>query len=156
MPLFTKKESELESHRDKWCYFLKNLDDFDSIPDILREPIFERAFETAEYINLPPKEQQRYDAELKIYRDNYAAMKTAVDDSFAKGEAKGKAKGRIEGRIEGEIKSILRTLTKRFKQVPKTVEKSLLAVNNIEHLEKLADFAYDCKTFDEFKKALKE
>lgn len=44
MPLFNKQESELTSHFDKWLYFLKNLESFDHISTILREPIFEKAF----------------------------------------------------------------------------------------------------------------
>ena len=40
MPLFTKTESELETHQDKWYFFLKNLSSFRQIPAILREPIF--------------------------------------------------------------------------------------------------------------------
>ncbi|UCH95559.1 MAG: Rpn family recombination-promoting nuclease/putative transposase, partial [Candidatus Aminicenantes bacterium] len=44
MPRFTKKEHELETHFDKWLYFLKNLEDFENIPGILKEKIFEKAF----------------------------------------------------------------------------------------------------------------
>jgi predicted transposase/invertase (TIGR01784 family) len=179
MPLFRKTESELTSHKDKWCYFLKHLDDFDHIPSILREPIFERAFETAEYVNLAPKEQVRYEYELKIYRDNFAAMKTAKDESFVegqvagfeegieKGRAEGEAIGIEKGRAEGEAigiekgevkresKAILRTLNKRFQQIPPQIENKLLTITDLEQLEKLADFAYDCPTLDEFEKALK-
>nr|VFK51567.1 MAG: PD-(D/E)XK nuclease family transposase [Candidatus Kentron sp. TC] len=38
MPLFTKQERELETHFDKWLYFLKNLENFGHIPAILDEP----------------------------------------------------------------------------------------------------------------------
>jgi predicted transposase/invertase (TIGR01784 family) len=100
MPHFLKTESELVTQKDKWFYFLKNLDGFDDIPAILREPIFERAFDMAEYIHLPEKEQDRYERDLKIYRDNYAAMKTAIDTGYTKGLAKGEAKGKLEGKIE--------------------------------------------------------
>ena len=44
--VFTKEENELESHFDKWIYFLKKLDTFDDIPTILKEPIFEKAFKS--------------------------------------------------------------------------------------------------------------
>ena len=39
MPLFNKKEYELENRFEKWIYFLKNLESFDHIPAILNEPI---------------------------------------------------------------------------------------------------------------------
>jgi PD-(D/E)XK nuclease family transposase len=49
MPLFIKKENELLNHFDKWCYFLKNLGNFDHIPAILNEPIFQKAFHKHQY-----------------------------------------------------------------------------------------------------------
>jgi predicted transposase/invertase (TIGR01784 family) len=158
MPLFQKTESELSSQKDKWCYFLKHLDDFDRIPSILREPIFERAFETAEYVNLPPKDQERYDYELKIYRDNFAAMKTAKDEAFSEGEMfgfekgieKGIERGREEGEAIGHVASLLRILAKRFGEVPPTVIEKLHAVKDLDRLAQLTDIALDCSTLDEF------
>ncbi|MDR1382724.1 MAG: DUF4351 domain-containing protein, partial [Planctomycetaceae bacterium] len=60
-----------------------------------------------------------------------------------------------QGEVKRESKAILRTLNKRFKQVPKKIEKRLFAITNLEKLENLADFAYDCTTLAEFEKALK-
>ena len=77
MPLFTKTESELETRQDKWLYFLKNLVRFDQIPVILNEPIFEKAFETAEIARMSKTELTQYEANLKVYRDNYAVLQTA-------------------------------------------------------------------------------
>jgi predicted transposase/invertase (TIGR01784 family) len=96
MPLFTKTEKELKNRKDKWFYFLKNLDSFEHIPAILREPIFEQAFETAEYVKLQPKEQKLYEEELKIFRDNFSVMETAQ----LKAKAEGIAEGKIEEKIE--------------------------------------------------------
>jgi len=104
MPLFTKTESELKTQEDKWYYFLKNLSSFEHIPAILREPIFERAFATAEVARMDKDEVFAYEMSLKTYRDNYAVMQTAVDEGIAKGIAKGIAEGRAEGRAEGEAR----------------------------------------------------
>ncbi|MDR1493412.1 MAG: Rpn family recombination-promoting nuclease/putative transposase [Planctomycetaceae bacterium] len=90
MPLFKKNENELQTRKDKWFYFLKNLTNFDDIPTILKEPIFERAFDTAEYIKLPLNEQEIYEHDLKIYRDNYSVLKTAKDEGIEIGKAEGK------------------------------------------------------------------
>ena len=92
MPLFEKTESELENHRDKWIYFLKNLVNFDRIPEILHERIFEKAFEKAELARMNKTEREQYEANLKVYRDNFAVLDTA--------RAEGKAEGKIEGKIE--------------------------------------------------------
>ena len=103
MPLFTKSESELVTQNDKWFYFLRNLDSFNDIPSILREPVFERAFATAETCRLSREERQWYEADLKVYRDNYAVMETAIDTGMAKGLAQGLERGRAEGRAEGLV-----------------------------------------------------
>jgi predicted transposase/invertase (TIGR01784 family) len=96
MPHFTKTETELRTHKDKWFYFLKHLDSFDEIPSILREPVFEQAFSTAEYIHMPEKEQDRYERDLKIYRDNRNVLETARIEGKAEGLAEGKAERNIE------------------------------------------------------------
>ena len=87
MPLFDKSESELKTRQDKWYYFLKNLASLEQIPALLREPIFERAFETAEISRMSKAEYLAYEAHLKAYRDNNAVMATAR----AEGKAEGKA-----------------------------------------------------------------
>jgi macrodomain Ter protein organizer (MatP/YcbG family) len=48
MPRFQKKLEELETHFDKWLYFIKHLENFENIPAHLREQIFEQAFAVAE------------------------------------------------------------------------------------------------------------
>jgi len=55
-----------------------------------------------------------------------------------------------EGLAEGKAESILLTLTKRFKTVPKPLEEQVLAITDLARLEKLADFAFDCETLEEF------
>jgi predicted transposase/invertase (TIGR01784 family) len=86
MPRFTKKEEELENHFDKWLYFLKNLEDFDSIPDILKEEVFIKGFEIARIANFDEKELAEYEESLKVYRD----LKGVIDTSFEVGFEKGK------------------------------------------------------------------
>ena len=95
MPLFTKTEAELETHFDKWIYFLKKLETFDHIPDILQEPIFERAFKVAEVSNFTPIQRDEYEQS----RLNYLGVKAAIDTA----EMDGVKKGKIEGKIEGKI-----------------------------------------------------
>ena len=80
MPLFKKQENELETKFDKWCYFLKNLENFDHIPNILDEPIFQKAFETAELANLTLTQRAHYEQSLIQYRDLKSALETAIED----------------------------------------------------------------------------
>ncbi|GAB4327179.1 MAG: Rpn family recombination-promoting nuclease/putative transposase [Flammeovirgaceae bacterium] len=81
MPLFNKKENELETKFDKWCYFLKNLESFDHIPSILNEPIFQKAFGTAELAGLTAQQRDNYEQSLIQYRDLKSALETAVEEN---------------------------------------------------------------------------
>ena len=57
---------------------------------------------------------------------------------------------------EVEAKSILRTLKKRFQiEVRQQLEDQIRGITNLEHLEQLADYAFDCESIEEFGKALK-
>ncbi|NBA76295.1 Rpn family recombination-promoting nuclease/putative transposase [Emticicia sp. ODNR4P] len=80
MPLFDKQENELESHFDKWVYFLKRLESFDEIPAILKEPIFEKAFGVAEIANMTSEQYAEYQESLLTYIEVKEVVKTAKDD----------------------------------------------------------------------------
>ncbi|MBC8110411.1 MAG: PD-(D/E)XK nuclease family transposase [Verrucomicrobia bacterium] len=86
MPKFKKSETELETHFDKWLYFLKYLEKFETIPTKLRDRIFEKAFTIAEIARFNPEQIQQYEDSLKYYRDLKNVIDTAVSE--AKIEAK--------------------------------------------------------------------
>ncbi len=92
MPLFNKQEHELKNHFDKWLYFLKNLDSFEHIPTILKEPIFEKAFNTLEEANLTREQLEQYQKSLLTYWELKGVVDTAYDD--------GKADGKLEEKLE--------------------------------------------------------
>jgi predicted transposase/invertase (TIGR01784 family) len=92
MPLFKKQEHELETHFDKWLYFLKNLENFDHIPAILNEPIFQKGFEIAELAHLKPKQFDDYQKSLLDYWE----VKNVKDTAFGEGREKGKIEGQLE------------------------------------------------------------
>jgi predicted transposase/invertase (TIGR01784 family) len=97
MPLFTKQEHELTTHFDKWLYFLKNLSNFDHIPAILNEPLFQKAFDILEESNLNLEQLEQYQKSLRTYWDMNSAIKTATDDGLEKGRLAGLQEGRLEG-----------------------------------------------------------
>ncbi len=84
MPHFTKEENELETHFDKWIYFLKKLDRFDEIPSILDEPIFEKAFSVAELANMTPMQYEEYQDSLMTYIEVKEVVRTAEEDGVKK------------------------------------------------------------------------
>ena len=62
----------------------------------------------------------------------------------------------IKGEIKGEIKSILRILKKRFPMmIPQQSEEIIREITDLEQLGKLTDYAFDCESIEEFRKALK-
>ncbi len=106
MPLFNKQAHELDSHFDKWLYFLKNLDSFDHIPSILKEPIFEKAFLTLEEANLTKEQLEQYQKSLLTYWELKGVVDTARDE--------GKEEGRLEGRLEGKLEVAMKLKQKEL------------------------------------------
>ncbi len=80
MPFFNKKETELVTHYDKWCYFLKHLETFDDIPQILNEPLFDKAFKTAALAAMNPKEREEYEQSKLVYAELKAVMDTSKEE----------------------------------------------------------------------------
>ena len=115
MPNFRKTEAELETRLDQWLYFIQNLEDFQAIPDIFRDAIFTQAFAKAELATMLPAELDRYEGNLKVYRDLKAVIDTAYDEGELKGEAKGRAEGHEEGLVEGQQRE-KRETARRMKQ----------------------------------------
>ncbi|MBF6651654.1 hypothetical protein C3B47_01810 [Flavobacterium columnare] len=113
MPNFNKQENELSSRLDKWLYFIKNLEDFQSIPTIFKDEVFTQAFEKAELANFGQLDLDKYESSLKVYRDLKGVIDTAFDE--------GKMEGLIEGEIKGEIKGKIET-AKSLKKLGVSVE----------------------------------
>ena len=99
LPKFNKKIEELENHLEKWLYFLKNLEEFDKLPDIFQENVFKETLKRIEFLSLNKKEQFDYEISLKHYRDNINIINTAKEE--------GREEGRKEGREEGERNKVL-------------------------------------------------
>lgn len=105
MPNFIKTESQLETRLDKWLYFIKHLEDFDSIPTIFKDEVFVQAFEKAELANLGQSDLDKYENSLKVYRD----LKGVIDTAFDEGKIEGKIETAKMMKAEGEpIEKIIR------------------------------------------------
>lgn len=97
MPNFNLKETELGTGQhsirlDKWLYFIKYLEDFQTIPAIIADEVFIQAFEKAEIAKFGQKDLYDYEMNLKFYRDYKNTVTTAFDE--------GKLEGIIEGKLE--------------------------------------------------------
>jgi predicted transposase/invertase (TIGR01784 family) len=92
MPNFKQVEAELKTRLDKWLYFIKHLEDFQTIPAIFKDEVFIQAFEKAELAKFDQAQLESYENSLKSYRDLKGVIDTAFDE--------GKTEGKIEGKIE--------------------------------------------------------
>ncbi|MCL2119192.1 MAG: Rpn family recombination-promoting nuclease/putative transposase [Planctomycetaceae bacterium] len=103
MPVFDKKESELQTRQDKWLYFLKNLPSLEQIPAIMKEKVFQKAFHTAEVISMTEQDRLYYEQNLLDYWTYLATIETAEN----KGIEIGIEKGIVQGRAEGEAQKAI-------------------------------------------------
>ena len=103
MPKFNKTEAELETHYDKWMYVIKNLARLDRVPEKFQEKIFQKLFESAEIAKYNPTEQQKYQDNLKYYRDWRNALDTAVEE--AKEETKVETRAETKREIARQMKA---------------------------------------------------
>ncbi|MDQ1265379.1 MAG: hypothetical protein QG635_529 [Bacteroidota bacterium] len=88
MPKFKKTLDQIETRFDKWLYVIRNLNRLDSVPEKLRERIFEKFFDTAEIAKFTPEQVLWYEGSLKHYLDLKNSLDTAREE------------GKIEGKIE--------------------------------------------------------
>lgn len=100
MPAFDKEPHELRTQNDKWAYFLKNLENLNDIPQILNEPIFSHAFQTAQVANLDAKQKEEYEKSRLSYIGAREIANTAKDEGRKEGIVEGLAKGRAEAQTE--------------------------------------------------------
>ncbi len=110
MPKFTKNLDELEDNVDKWLFVLKNISKLQELPEKLQNRIFEKLFKVAEIAKYTHDEWIAYQMSLKDYRDNKAAIQTAIED--------GRKEGRDEERKlqEAKIKQIEENHTKELQK----------------------------------------
>ena len=121
MPYFTKTENELVTHYDKWCYFLKHLEDFDNIPQILNEPVFDKAFKTASLAAMTKKERDEYEQSKLVYAELKSAIDTSKEEGFQEGEV-------------SKALQIAKNMKVKGEQIAKIIEYTGLSIADIEKL----------------------
>ena len=87
------KEEDLKTRLDKWLYFIKHLEDFQTIPSIFKDEVFTQAFEKAELAKYGQAELDNYENSLKNYRDLKGVIDTAFDEGKIEVARKLKALG---------------------------------------------------------------
>jgi predicted transposase/invertase (TIGR01784 family) len=113
MPNFKQTETEIETRLDKWLYFIKHLEDFQTIPTIIADEVFSQAFEKAELAKFGQAELMSYENSLKTYRDLKSVIDTAFDEGVLKVAKNLKDEGmdmefiiKMTGLTKGEIEKL--------------------------------------------------
>ena len=85
MPNFHKTEAELTTRLDQWLFFLKHLEELQSIPQLFRDEVFTQAFDTAALAQMSADEWEQYEGSLKSYRDALNVVETAREEGEKQG-----------------------------------------------------------------------
>ncbi len=106
---FDKSEDELETDLDKWLYLLKNMSTLLERPAGLRDRIFGRLFDVAEYARLDDEERKNYVESMNTARDTYNQIDYALNKGIGIGREEGREEG-IEIGLEKKACEIARNL----------------------------------------------
>jgi predicted transposase/invertase (TIGR01784 family) len=102
MPNFRLQENELKTRLDQWLYFIKHLEDFQTIPTIFKnEVVFEQAFEKAALAKLDHAQWESYERSMREFRDAKNIFDYAVEQATEKGFNEGMEKGMEKGIEKG-------------------------------------------------------
>ncbi|MDD5037693.1 MAG: Rpn family recombination-promoting nuclease/putative transposase [Methylococcaceae bacterium] len=141
LPKFTLNESDLETARDRWLYFVKHAGSLEFIPDSLaREPHIHQAFDIA---NLAGMSEAELEAQEKRF-DFIRLQRGSID----KARQEGREEGREEGLQQGEALLLKRLLRKRFGELSGDVERRLDQAGSGE-LETWTDRVLDAGSLEE-------
>ena len=121
MPKFNKTIEELDTNIDKWLYVLKNISKLQELPEKLRNKIFMKFFDQAEIANYTKEEYWAYQESLKIYRDNKAVLKTAIEE------------GRKEGRKEGKLTLLSSMIEKGILSLKQAADEMNMTIPQFEN-----------------------
>ena len=132
---FDKSEDELETDLDKWLYLLKNMSTLLERPAALRDRIFGRLFDVAEYARLDDEERKNYVESMNTARDTYNQIDYALNKGIGIGREEGREEG-IEIGLEKKACEIARNLLAMKLDIDSISKATGLTKDEISTLEK--------------------
>ena len=132
---FDKSEDELETDLDKWLYLLKNMSTLLERPAGLRDRIFGRLFDVAEYARLDDEERKNYVESMNTARDTYNQIDYALNKGIGIGREEGREEG-IEIGLEKKACEIARNLLAMKLDIDSISKATGLTKDEISTLEK--------------------
>lgn len=145
---FSLELDDLCDDEDRWLYFLRNSEDYDSssLPTSLAAvPEIQQATGTLTMVAHTPTERELYEAELKALRDERSRLSTAFD--------KGVESGRLEGRRSGEIAACQENLVQLGELIvgplTATQRQRILETDNLDQLKEFLSRIAATRSWDE-------
>ena len=132
---FNKREDELETDLDKWLYLLKNMSTLLERPAALRDWIFGRLFDVAEYARLDDEERKNYVEAMNTARDTYNQIAYAHETGHKEGREEGREEG-IEIGLEKKAYEIAQRMIAKGLDVDTIADLTGLTMDQILTLEK--------------------
>lgn len=114
-PYFTKELEECETLSDKLIYALKNMNDWNRMPDALKEQVFKHLAQLAAVANLSEADRIAYDKALDRFYvsriveedEKRAVLEEGMKEGIKKGIEEGMKEGKKEGKKEKQIEIAL-------------------------------------------------
>ena len=103
-PYFTKELEECDTSYDKLIYALKNMSNWNRMPDALKEQVFQHLEQLAAVANLSEENRIAYDKALDRYQVNRIVEEDIRREATEEGMKKGIKEGIKEGKKEAQLK----------------------------------------------------
>ena len=131
LPKFTNELGKIEQNNilDGFFYCFKHMQLFKNKPEELKQPIWTRLFNAAQFAAMNKHEQLEYIKEMNTERDRRNQISYAHESGIEKGMAKGKAEGKAEEKL-----NIARNMKKAAVDSAIIAECTGLSVEEIEKL----------------------
>jgi len=131
-----KPEYSLDSHLNKWLYFLNYLEIFDMKPKLFEnDPVFQKAFRVAEIAGFTREDLTAYNFNLLHLWDTYALLETAYNEGLKAGTDQDSVRAE---RVEYKIKDFLKQLTNKLGPIPPAIAKTIRAMDNEYQIDKFS------------------
>ncbi len=102
-PYFTKELDECSTLSDKLMYALKNMNNWNRMPDALKEQVFSHLDRLAAKAHLSEGDRIAYDKAVDRYNVSRIVENNIREQAVAERKVIGKAEGEAEGRLKGRL-----------------------------------------------------
>lgn len=140
-PYFTKDLPDCHTLYDKLIYALKNMNNWDRMPDALKDQVFEHLARLAAVANLSEENRIAYDKALDRYRVdeivNEDIRKEGIKEGLEKGMIVGKKEGLKEGLKVGKEEGLKEGQKKKQLEIALQMKKSGISTDMIANFTSL-------------------